>query len=88
MEEARICGGTNGGKRLPFGGATKNIKIKIRRGLKRLQNVLKRLQNVLKRNNQAREADTDERRWWAADDVTRVADDDGRRTMMSGNERS
>ena len=25
----------------PFGGATKNIKIKIRRGLTRLQNVLK-----------------------------------------------
>jgi hypothetical protein len=30
----------------------------------------------------------DERRWWAADDVTRVADDDGRRTMMSGDKRS
>ena len=29
----------------------------------------------------------DERRWWAADDVTRVADDDGRQTMMSGDER-
>ena len=26
--------------------------------------------------------------WWAADDVTRVADDDGWQTMMSGNERS
>ena len=41
----------------------------------------------------AREADTDdgrrdERRWWVADDVTRVADDDGQRTMMSGDERS
>ena len=39
----------------------------------------------------AREADTDdgqcdERRWWWADDVTRVADDDGRQTMMSGDE--
>ncbi len=30
----------------------------------------------------------DERRWWVVDDVTRVADNDGRRTMMSGNERS
>jgi len=38
----------------------------------------------------AREADTDdgrrdERRWWAADDVTRVANDDWRQMMMSGN---
>jgi len=41
MEEARNCGRTYGGERLPFGGVTKNIKIKIRRGLKRLQNVLK-----------------------------------------------
>ena len=30
----------------------------------------------------------DERRWWAADNVTRVADDDGRQTMMTGNKRS
>ncbi len=41
----------------------------------------------------AREADMDdgrrdERRWWVADDVTRVANDDGRRTMMSCDERS
>ncbi len=41
MEKAPDCGGTYGGERLPFGGAMKNIKIKIRRGLKRLQNVLK-----------------------------------------------
>jgi hypothetical protein len=30
-----------GGERLPFGSATKNINIKIRRGLKWLQKILK-----------------------------------------------
>ena len=41
-----------------------------------------------RRQRQCTRGQRDERRWWVADDVTRVADDDGRRTMMSGDERS
>ena len=44
MEEVRDCGGTYGGKRIASAAANeakKYIKIKLRRGLKRLQNVVK-----------------------------------------------